>query len=133
MCIDYRYLNKFTIKNKYPIPRNDELFNQFQGGSHFSKIDLRLNYHQFRVKYSEIPKIAFRTRYRHYEFVVMSFGLTNVPATFMDLINIVFKKYLDLFCIIFIDDILIYSRNEEEHASHLRIVLFYSYGSPIIR
>ena len=99
------------------------MFDQLQGVSHFSKIDLKSGYHQLRVKDSDIPKTTFRTRYGHYEFVVMSFGLTNAPAVFMDLMNRVFKQYLDLFVIIFIDDILIYSRSEEEHASHLRVVL----------
>ena len=122
MCIDYRQLNKLTIKNNYPISRIDDLFDQFQGASHFSKIDLRLGYHHLRVRDSDIFKTTFRTRYGHYEFVVMSFGLTNVPATLMDLMNRVFKKYLDLFVIVFIDDILIYFRNEEEHASHLGII-----------
>ncbi|WMV09562.1 hypothetical protein MTR67_002947 [Solanum verrucosum] len=117
MCIDYRQLNKVTIKNKYPIPRIDDLFDQHQGASHFSKIDVRSSYHQLRVRDGDILKTAFRTRYGHYKFVVMSFGLTNVPTTFMDLMNIVFNKYLDLFIIVFIDDILIYSRNEKEHAS----------------
>ncbi|KAH0758120.1 hypothetical protein KY290_021613 [Solanum tuberosum] len=123
MCIDYRQLNKVTIKNKYHIPMIDDLFYQLQGASHFSKIDIRFGYHQLRVRYSDIPKTTFRTRYGHYEFVVLSFGLTNAPAAFMDLMNRVFKQYLDLFIIVFIDDILIYSRNEKEHASHLRVVL----------
>ncbi|KAH0678949.1 hypothetical protein KY284_020034 [Solanum tuberosum] len=122
MFIDYRQLNKVTIKNKYPIPGIDDLFDQFQGASCFSKIDLRFVYHQLRVRDSDIPKTTFRTRYGHYEFVVMSFALTNAPVAFIDLMNMLFK-YLDLFIFVFIDDILIYSRSEKEHATYLRVVL----------
>ncbi|GJV48715.1 putative reverse transcriptase domain-containing protein [Tanacetum coccineum] len=114
MCIDYRELNKLTVKNSYPLPRTDDLFDQLQGSSVYSKIDLRSGYHQLRVRDEDIPKTAFRTRYEHYEFQVIPFGLTNTPTVFMDLMNRVCKPYLDKFVIVFIDDILIYSRNKEE-------------------
>ncbi|KAJ9541625.1 LOW QUALITY PROTEIN: hypothetical protein OSB04_028131 [Centaurea solstitialis] len=123
MCIDYRELNKVTVKNKYPLPRIDDLFDQLQGAKFFSKIDLRSGYHQLKVRKEEISKTAFRTRYGHYEFLVMSFGLTNAPAAFMDFMNRVCKPYLDEFVIVFIDDILIYSKTAEEHGEHQRKVL----------
>ncbi|GJT02884.1 putative reverse transcriptase domain-containing protein [Tanacetum coccineum] len=123
MCIDYRELNKLTVKNRYPLPRIDDLFDQLQGSSVYSKIDLRSGYHQLRVREEDIPKTAFRTRYGHYEFQVMPFGLTNAPAVFMDLMNRVCKPYLDKFVIVFIDDILIYLKNKKEHEEYLKQIL----------
>ncbi|GJY66226.1 putative reverse transcriptase domain-containing protein [Tanacetum coccineum] len=123
MCIDYRELNKLTVKNRYPLPRINDLFNQLQGLSMYSKIDLRSGYHQLRVRDKDVPKTAFRTRYGHYEFQVMPFGLTNAPAVFMDLMNRVCRPYLDKFMIMFIDDILIYSKTKEEHDAHIRLTL----------
>nr|GEX48884.1 putative reverse transcriptase domain-containing protein [Tanacetum cinerariifolium] len=123
MCIDYRGLNKLTVKNRYPLPRIDNLFDQLQGSSVYSKIDLRSGYHQLRVCEEDIHKTAFRTRYGHYEFQVMPFGLTNASAVFMELMNRVCKPYLDKFVIVFIDDILIYSKNKEEHEEHGKLIL----------
>nr|GEY35071.1 putative reverse transcriptase domain-containing protein [Tanacetum cinerariifolium] len=123
MCIDYRELNKLMVKNRYPLPRIDDLFDQLQGSSVYSKIDLRSGYHQLRVREQDVRKTAFRTRYGHYEFQIMPFGLTNAPAVFMDLTNQVCKPYLDKFVIVFIDDILIYSKNENKHKEHLKAIL----------
>ncbi|GJW67444.1 putative reverse transcriptase domain-containing protein [Tanacetum coccineum] len=123
MCIDYHELTKLTIKNRYPLLRIDDLFDQLQGSSVYSKIDLRSGYHQLRIKEEDIPITAFRTRYGHFEFQVMPFGLTNAPVGFMDLMNRVCKLYLDKFVIVFIDDILVYSKDEEEHGKHLKIIL----------
>jgi len=123
LCVDYRQLNKMTIKNKYSLSRIDDLMDQLHGSSVFSKIDLRSGYHQILVKADDVQKTAFRSRYGHYEYVVMPFGVTNAPAVFMDYMNRIFRPFLDKFVVVFIDDILIYSRTQEEHAEHLRLVL----------
>nr|GFC15362.1 putative reverse transcriptase domain-containing protein [Tanacetum cinerariifolium] len=119
----YQELNELTVKNCYPLPRIDDLFDQLQRSSVYSKIDLRSGYHQLRVQEEDIPKTAFRTRYGHYEFQVIPFGLMNAPTIFMDLMNRVCKPYMDKFVIVFIDDILIYSKDEKEHKEHLRQIL----------
>ena len=123
LCIDYRQLNKVMMKNKYPLPQIDDLFDQLKGARVFSKIDLRSGYHQLRIKEQDIQKTAFRTRYGHYEFSVMPFGLTNAPAVFMDLMNRVFRLYLDQYMVLFIDYILVYSNSYLEHEQHQRVVL----------
>ena len=123
LCIDYRKLNRVLIKNKYPFPRIDALFDQLRGARVYSKIDFYTGYHQLRVREADNPKMVFRTRYGHFEFIVMPFGLTNASTEFMDLMHRVFQPYLDQFVVVFVDDILIYSKSEEEHEGHLRIVI----------
>ena len=123
LCVDYRQLNKMTVKNKYPLPRINDLFNQLNGASVFSKIDLRSEYHQLRIKDADAHKTAFRTRYGHYVFLVMPFGLTNTYVAFMYLMNRVFRPYVDQSVVVFIDDILVYSKDWEDHDTHLRVVL----------
>jgi hypothetical protein len=123
MCINYQSLNEVTIKNKYPLPWIEDLFDQIKGASVFSKFDLRSGYHQLKIQESDIPKTTFHTWYGLYEYTVMSFGLTNAPAYFMYLMNKVFMEYLDKFVVVFIGDILIFSKTEEEHEKHLRLVL----------
>jgi hypothetical protein len=123
LCIDYRQLNEMTVKNKYPLPQINDLFDQLRGATIFSKIDLRFGYHQVQIKDEDIHKTTFRTRYEHYEFVVVPFGLTNAPTTFMCLMNNVLCKFLDILLLVFIDDILIYSKSREEHGEHLKSVL----------
>ena len=123
LCIDHRDLNKVTVRNKYPLPRIDDLFDQLQGACVLSKIDLCSGCHQLRVKSEDVSKTALWTRYGHYDFLVMPFGLTNAPIAFMDLMNRVFNQYLDQFVVVFIDDILVYLRSREEHEFHLNIVL----------
>jgi hypothetical protein len=119
LCVDYRLLNVVTIKNKYPLSRIDILFDQLAGGKVFSKVDLRSGYYQIKIRPEDVPKTVFSTRYGLYEYLVMSFGLTNAPAHFMYLMNSIFMPELDKFIVVFIDDILIYSKREEEHAQHL--------------
>ena len=123
LCIDYRLLNRVSIKNRYPLPRIDDFFYQLRRAQVYSKIDLCTGYHQLRVREADIPKIAFKTWYGHFEFTLMHLGLTNAPVAFMDLMHRVFQPYLDQFIVVFVDDILIYSQYEEEHEDHLRIVL----------
>jgi hypothetical protein len=123
MCVDYRSLNDVTVKNKYPLPHIEDLFDQMRGARVFSKIDLRSGYHQMKIRPYDIPKMTFSTRYGLYGFTIMSFGLTNALAYFMNLMNKVFMEYLDRFIVVFIDDILIYSKNDSDHEEHLRLVL----------
>jgi hypothetical protein len=123
LCINYKELNKATVKNKYSLPRINDLFDQLHGSQVFSKIDLRSGYHQLKIKEEDVPKTAFRTRYGHYEFLVMPFEITNAPAAFMDMMNRTFREFVDRCVAVFIDDILIYLKSQEEHEEHLSTVL----------
>jgi hypothetical protein len=123
LCVNYRPLNAITIKNKYPLPRIDILFDHLAGAKVFSKVDLCSGYHQINIHLEDVPKTAFSTRFKLYEYLVISFGITNAPAHFMYLMNFVFMSELDKFVVVFIDDILVYSKNEEEYEQHLHIIL----------
>ena len=123
MCVDYRALNKITVKNRYPLPKIEELLDRLRGAKYFTKIDLHSGYHQIRVRDEDIPKTAFVTRYGAFEFLVMPFGLCNAPATFQRIMNTILRDGLDRFVLVFLDDILIFSRTQEEHALHIRSVL----------
>ena len=123
LCVDYRPLNKKTIKNKYPLPNINELFEQLKGAKVFSKLDLRMGYHQIRIREEDIPKTAFRTSYGSYEYTVMSFGLANAPPTFSRMMHYIFNPYTGEFVLVYLDDILVFSKNEEDHEKHLRLVL----------
>ena len=123
LCIDYQQLNRATIKNRYPLPRSDDFFDQQRGARVYSRIELRTDYHQLRVREADIPKTTFRMRYGHFEFIVMPFGFTNASTAFMDIMHRVFQPYLDRFVVVFMEDILIYSKSKEDHEGHLRIIL----------
>ena len=123
LCVDYRPVNKKTIKNKYPLPNINELFEQLKGAQVFSKLDLRMGYHQIHIREEDIPKTAFRTSFGSYEYTVMSFGLANAPPTFSRMMNFIFNPYTNDFVLVYLDDILVFSKNKEDHAKHLRLVL----------